>query len=59
MNNLSFKKNISFYKYDEIKQCMMETNKFFNKTILDINTNKMVRVKEFDLFNKILLIKQF
>jgi hypothetical protein len=54
MNNLSFRKHTSFYKYDEIKQCMLETNKYFTKTVLNIKTNKMVRVKEFNLFNKIL-----
>ena len=54
MNNLPFKKHTSFYKYDEIKQCMLETNKYFSKTVLDPITNKMVRLKDFDLFNKIL-----
>jgi len=54
MNNLLFRKHTSFYKYDEIKQCMLETNKYFTKSILDPKTNKMVRVKEFNLFNKIL-----
>jgi hypothetical protein len=54
LNNLPYKKNISYYKYDEIKDYIIETGKLFTKTILDQNTNKMIKMKEFDLYNKIL-----
>ena len=54
LNGLPYRKNISFYKFDEIKNYMIETNKCFNKTILDPISNKMIKVKELDLFNKIL-----
>jgi hypothetical protein len=54
LNNIPYSNKISFYKYDEIKNYLIETNKLNMKSILDPKTNKMIRTYEFDLYNKIL-----
>jgi hypothetical protein len=54
LNNIPYSKKKSFYKYDEIKNYVIETNMIAMKTILDLNKNKMIKTHNFDLFNKIL-----
>jgi hypothetical protein len=54
LNNIPYSDKISFYKYDEIKKYVIETNMIEMKMILDPKTNKMVRTYDFDLYNKIL-----
>jgi hypothetical protein len=54
LNNIPYSNKISFYKYDEIKNYLIETNKIEMKTILDPKTNKMIKSYDFDLYNKIL-----
>jgi hypothetical protein len=54
LNNIPYSDKISFYKYDEIKQYVIETNMIEMKSLLDPKTNKMIKTYDFDLYNKIL-----
>lgn len=54
LNNIQYSDITSFYKYDEIKNYLIETNKLNMKSVLDPKTNKMIRTYDFDLYNKIL-----
>ena len=54
LNNIPYSDKISFYKYDEIKKYVIETNMIEMKALLDIKTNKMIKTYDFDIYNKIL-----
>jgi len=54
LNNIPFSNKISFYKYDEIKNYLIETNKIEMKMVFDPKLKKMIKTYDFDLYNKIL-----
>ena len=51
LNNIPYSNKISFYKYDEIKNYLIETNKIEMRTILDPKTNKMIKNKYLIFFS--------
>jgi hypothetical protein len=50
LNNIPYSDKISFYKYDEIKQYVIETNMIEMKSLLDPKTNKMIKTYDFDIY---------